>query len=105
MMKKVISFAMIGLVFLTFSSVVTAEETVFPLRDHPDFETYVGTDDFADWREEMLENRPAECPGDGSGANSLEGHPGQGLGDGQGYKNGRQAGSGNGYGRGMNNDL
>lgn len=103
-MKKIISLLVIGLVLLTFSSVVMAEETVFPLRDHPHFETHMGSSDISDiddWHEDMLENQSTECPTDGSGYRGNSMHRGQGFGN----NNTTQTESGNGYGRGMGNGL
>lgn len=101
-MKKIIGLSLVGFLLIGLTTAVFASETIYPLRDNPEFENYVGTEDFDQWREEMLENRPEECIGEGYGdgyrfQGNSDGTRGQGLRRGNGLGNGQ----GNGYGRGM----
>jgi hypothetical protein len=101
-MRKIIGLSLIGFLLIGLTTAVFAAENIYPLRDNPEFENYAGTEEFDAWREEMLENRPEECIGEGDGntypfqedndstrRQSLR--HGNGLGNNQGY----------GYGRGM----
>jgi hypothetical protein len=94
-MKKIIGLSLVGFLLIGLTTAVFASENIYPLRDNPEFENYVGTEDFDQWREEMLENRPEDCTGEGYGYRSQteDGAPGQGL--------RRGNGQGNGFGRGM----
>ncbi|GEM05909.1 hypothetical protein HMI01_28970 [Halolactibacillus miurensis] len=102
-MKKIIGLSLIGFLLIGLTTAVLASEHIYPLRDHPEFENYAGTEDFDQWREEMLENHPEECTGEGYGygyrSQNEEGNmtPGQGLRRGNGLGNGQ----GNRFGRGM----
>lgn len=96
-MKKIIGLSLVGFLLIGLTTAVFASENIYPLRDNPEFENYVGTEDFEQWREEMLENRPEDCTGEGYGygyrSQNEDGEPGQGL--------RRGNGQGNGFGRGM----
>lgn len=100
-MKKIIGLSLVGFLLIGLTTAVFASENIYPLRDNPEFENYVGTEDFDQWREEMLENRPEDCTGYGYGYRSQnkdgEFIPGQGMYRGNGPGNGQ----GYGYGRGM----
>ena len=102
-MKKIIGLSLVGFLLIGLTTAVFASENIYPLRDNPEFENYVGTEDFDQWRGEMLENRPEDCTGEGYGYGyhfqNEEGDatPGRGLRRGYGLGNGQD----NGYGRGM----
>jgi len=100
-MKKIIGLSLVGFLLIGLTTAVFASENIYPLRDNPEFENYVGTEDFDQWREEMLENRPEDCAGYGYGYRSQDEDgefiPGQGMYRGNGPGNGQ----GYGYGRGM----
>ncbi len=101
-MKKIIGLSAIGFLALSLTSAVFAAEDIYPIRDNPEFDTYAGTEDFDQWREEMLENRPEDClleEGAERGyqfkAENEGERPGQGMRRGNGLGNGQ----GNGYGQ------
>ena len=100
-MKKIIGLSLVGFLLIGLTTAVFASENIYPLRDNPEFENYADTEDFDQWREEMLENRPEDCTGYGYGYRSQDEDgefiPGQGMYLGNGPGNGQ----GYGYGRGM----